>query len=83
MRASADDYRKPNTHSDRIVYSYNEFCAYLVIVNGASRRVWCFFTKSKEPPLHIICTFLKKFGRGNGCIRSDQGGELARSSDFR
>jgi hypothetical protein len=83
MRASSDDYKKPNKTTDRIVYSYDGFCMYLVIVDGASRRVWCFLTETKEPPLHILRAFLKKFGRDDGCIRSDQGGELARSSEFR
>ena len=39
-----------------------------------------FITKSKEPTLDIIDTFLDRFGhRNGGSIRSDQGGELARS----
>ncbi len=83
MRASADDYKKPNKSTDRIVYSYDGFCAYLAIVDGASRRVWCFLTKSKEPPIQILRAFMKKFGNGDGCVRLDQGGELARSSELK
>ncbi len=42
--------------------------------------MWVFLTKSKEPPLDIVNSFLKKFGHEDGgSIRSDQGGELARS----
>jgi hypothetical protein len=38
-----------------------------------------FLTKSKEPPLDIIDTFLDHFGhRNGGSIRSDQGDKLAR-----
>jgi hypothetical protein len=49
-------------------------------VDEASRYIWVYLTKSKEPPLHIIDTFLDRFGhRNGGSIRSDQGGELARS----
>ena len=36
----------------------------------------------KEPPIHIIRAFMKKFGNG-GIVRTDQGGELARSSEFK
>jgi hypothetical protein len=43
--------------------------------------MWVFLTKSKDPPLDIIDSFLKKFGHDNGgSIRSDQGGELAKST---
>ncbi len=40
-----------------------------------------FLTKSKDPPIDIIDKFLQKFGHADGgCIRTDQGGELAGSS---
>ena len=43
--------------------------------------MWVFLTKSKDPPLDIIDQFLWKFGHDDGrSIRSDQGGELAKSS---
>jgi hypothetical protein len=43
--------------------------------------MWVFLTKSKDPPLDIIDSFLKKFGHDDGgSIRSDQGGELAKST---
>ena len=83
LRASADDYRRPNKATDRIVLSYDGFCAYLLIVDGALRRVWSFLTESKEPPLSILRAFMKKFGLADGIIRTDQGGELARSDAFR
>jgi hypothetical protein len=82
MHASAANYKWPNKATDRIVLSYDGFCAYLAIVDVASRRVWCFLTPSKEPPLHILRAFMAKFGRSDGCIRTDQGGELARSDAF-
>jgi hypothetical protein len=37
MRASADDYQRPNKYTDRIVLSYDGYCAYLLIVNSATR----------------------------------------------
>ncbi len=42
-----------------------------------------FPTKSKEPPLDILQSFMTKFGIGNGVVRTDQGGELACSASFR
>ncbi len=78
MRASSSDYTKPNKTLDRVVDSWDGFSSYLLIVDEASRYIWVFLTKSKEPPLEIIDTFLDRFGhRNGGSIRSDQGGELA------
>ncbi len=78
MCASADDYKQPNKATDCIVLSYNGFSVYLAFVDGASRHV----TALKEPLLHILCTFMSKFGCGNGMIRLNQGSELAQSGAF-
>ena len=83
MRASTSDYKRPNKHTTRVVTSYNGYSSHLIIVDSASRRVWAFLTKTKEPPLDILSAFMKKFGIGNGVIRTDQGGELARSATYR
>ena len=83
MRASNEDYKQPNKLSDRVILSYDGYSSYQLIVDGASRRVWAFLTKTKEPPIHIIRAFMKKFGNGGGIVRTDQGGELARSSEFK
>ncbi len=49
-------------------------------LDEASRFMWVFLTKSKEPPLDIINSFLRKFGHEEGgSISSDQGGDLAKS----
>ncbi len=57
--------------------------AYLLIVDEASRYVWIFLTNSKSPPINIIEEFLTSHGHEEGgCIRTDQGGELAGSSKF-
>jgi len=37
LRASTDDYTRPNKDTDRIVLSNDEHCAYLLIVDSASR----------------------------------------------
>ncbi len=83
IRSSADDYKRPNKQTDRVVLSYDGHSAYLLIFDSASRRVWCFLTKSKEPPLAILRAFMLKYGTGNGLIRMDQGGELTWSKAFR
>ena len=83
MRASSLDYTKPNTKLDRVVDLWDGYSSYLLIVDEASQYIWVFLTKTKEPPLDIIDTILDRFGHKNGgSIRSDQGGELARSFAF-
>ena len=83
MRASSSDYSIPNKKLDRVVTSWDGYSSYLLIVDEASRYIWVFLTKSKEPLLEIIDTFLDRFGhKHGGSLRSDQGGELARSHAF-
>jgi hypothetical protein len=83
MRSSTSDYAKPNKLTNRIVLSYDGYSSYLLIVDGSSRRTWVFLTKTKEPPIHIVRAFMKKFGAGGGLVKTDQGGELARSAAFK
>ena len=84
LRASTDDYSRPDKEKDRVVLSYDGFNSYLLAVDEISKYVWVFLTKSKEPPIDIIKLFLTKHGhKDGGLIRTDQGGELARSSAFR
>ena len=81
MQASSSDYRKPNPKTDHVVQSWDGYSSYLLIVDEASRFMWVFLTKSKDPPLDIVDSFLKKLGHDNGgSIRFDQGGELAKST---
>ena len=80
MRASSLDYRNPTPKTDRVVQSWDGYWSYLLIVDEASRFMWVFLTKSKEPLLDIINSFLRKFGHEDGgSIRSDQGSNLAKS----
>ena len=80
MRASTSNFSKPNKKDDRVVLSYDGFSSYLLIVDEASRFVWVFLTSTKEPPMDIVDAFLSRFGHTHGgSIRTDQGGELARS----
>jgi hypothetical protein len=83
MRASSHDYRRPNKATDQIVQSYNGYSAYLIIIDSASRQVWAFLMATKAPPIAIMRAFLMKFGLVKGVIRTNQGGKLARSKEFR
>ena len=66
MRASTTDYAKPFKTSDRVIHSWDGYLSYLLIVDEASRYIWVFLTKTKEPPLDIIDTFLARFGHFDG-----------------
>ena len=65
--------------------SIRKFTCALVIVDAKVRKMWTFNTPGKRPPLATIRYFLeqlKQTGRQVLNIRTDLGGELARSSEF-
>jgi hypothetical protein len=66
-----------------MIVSYDGYSAYLVIVDGASRRVWVFLTTSKNLLIDILRAFMKRFASKLGLVRTDQGGELAQCAEFR
>ena len=83
MRSSTSDYTRPNRSTDRVVSSYDGYSSYLLVIDEASRCAWVFLTKSKDPPIDIVRAFLTLHGHSDGgCVRTDQGGELASSSAF-
>ena len=83
MRASTSDYARPNWSMDRVVSSYDGYTSYLLVIDEASRMAWVFLTKSKDPPIDIVRAFLTLHGHSDGgCVRTDQGGELASSGEF-
>jgi hypothetical protein len=83
MWASASDYSKQDKLKDRVVYSYNGFSSYLLIVDETTRYIWVFLTSCKDPPLDIVAEFLQQHGhKDGGCIWTNQGGELAPSLEF-
>ncbi len=83
MRASTSDYSHREKTRGWVVLSYDGFLAYLLIINKALHYIWVFLTNSKSPPLDIIEEFLTQHGHEEGgCIRTDQGGKLAGSSNF-
>jgi hypothetical protein len=83
MQASSPEYRGQTKLRDRVISSWDGYSSYLLIVNEASWYIWVFHTKSKDPPIDIVETFLGRFiHEDGGVLRMDQGGELARSFDF-
>lgn len=68
-----------------IIESREGYVVYLQIVDDYSRQVWIYPTKTKEPPIITVDLFLQWFGLQDGThhyIRTDQGGELARSAPY-
>ncbi len=83
MRALALNYTRPDKSKDRVVWSYDGYSSYLLVVDEASRMAWIFLTASKEPPINIVQAFLAQHGHvDGGCVRTDQGGKLAQSPAF-
>jgi hypothetical protein len=81
--SSTSDYSRPSTSTDRVVFSYDGYSSYLIVIDEASRYIWIFLTASKDPPITIVWEFLTHHGHEEGgCIRTDQGGELARNHSF-
>ena len=76
MRAKAD-------HTS--IRSHDGYHCYLLIVDYYTRYYWAFLSKNKHPPTQTIQHFLKSYGTNNvnKVIRTDQGGELAKSALFR
>jgi hypothetical protein len=83
MRASAEDFSKASKSKDCIVYSYDGYTLYLLIVDKTSHYIRVFLTSSKDPPLDLVSAFLRLHGHvDGGLVRTDQGGELAWSHAF-
>ena len=73
------------TTDNRMVRSHDGYSSYILIVDHATRYMWVFLTKNKCPPIHLIDRFLRTYGLKDDTVkivRTDQGGELARSSAF-
>jgi hypothetical protein len=84
IRASNEDYSRPTISKDRVVESYDGYTSYLLIVDETSKYSWIFLTKSKDPPIELTKLFMKEYANAEGDkIRCDQGGELAKSKEWR
>ena len=68
-----------------LIRSHDGYNCYLLIVDLFTRYLWIFLSKNKHPPLQTVKQFLRTYGlkKGVRIIRTDQGGELARSTLFR
>jgi hypothetical protein len=78
MRTSAANYSQASKSKDCVVYSYDGFTSYLLILDEALQFIWVFLTLSKDPPLDLVSEFLHQHGHEDGgCVRTDQGGKLA------
>ena len=79
------DYKHTN-EKGKIVTSRDGYNSYLIIVDAYTRYTWIFLSASKQPPLTIVRQFLQRYGIKEGTfrqVRCDQGGELAKSKQFR
>ena len=71
--------------NQQIITSHDGYKCYLLIVDLFTRYLWVFLSKNKHPPIKVMKQFLRTYGNKEGTriIRTDQGGELARSALFR
>ena len=70
---------------NKIIRSHEGYNCYLLIIDFHTRYTWVFLSKNKVPPIRTISHFLRTYGNTDGVriIRTDQGGELARSATFK
>ena len=66
MRALTANFSQPHKGTDWVVWSYDGYSSYLLIINKASQYVWVFLTASKDPPLDLITEFLQQHGHEDG-----------------
>ena len=79
-------FMRAQTDNKKIsVRSHDGYNSYLLLVDYYTRYTWVFLTKNKSPPINTVTKFLNTYGNKDGIriIRTDQGGELARSSAFK
>ena len=81
MRGSS--YKK-KTETGSTITSIDGYNSYLLIIEKSSRFIWIFLTSSKHPPIQAAKSVLEKFKSDvkHRTVRTDQGGELAKSKDF-
>ena len=68
-----------------LITSKQGYNCYLLIADEFSRHLWIFLFADKKPPIATVTSFLNTHGNKAGLrrVRTDQGGELAKSSTFR
>ncbi len=76
----------PKDEEGRTITSLDGYRSYLLIIDRKTRYTWVFLTKSKKPPLETVDKFLSEHGHPtahNRTVRTDKGGELWGSQQFR
>ena len=71
--------------SGKTITSVDGYNSYLLIIERKSRFIWIFLSGSKIPPIHAAESVLENFKstHKHQTVRTDQGGKLGQSSDFR
>ena len=71
----------------KLITSIDGFRSYLIVVDMVTRYKWVFLTTTKSPPLKEVDSILRKFKHSvvnvHATVRTDQGGELGKSTKFR
>ena len=68
------------------VVSSGGYNSYLLIKDLKTKYRWLLLTKNKQPPIELLRTFMRKYNcktSANKWIRTDRGGELNGSEEFR
>lgn len=74
---------RKTTKTQTAQLSHDGYSAYLLIVDAATRYIFCFPLKSKSPPLALIDRFLSKNGRAKrSVISTNPDGLLNKSTSF-
>ncbi len=68
----------------KLVTSIDNYRSYLLVIDKASRYIWIFLTKTKNPPISQVEGLLSKFKNlyPDASITTDQGKELGKSKAF-
>jgi len=77
---------KTKNEEGRIITSRDGFNSYLIIVDSYSSYTWVMLSRTKDPPIQFVRKFLDTH-KDRNCpvirVRTDQGGELWASSEFK
>jgi dUTP pyrophosphatase len=69
----------------RLITSLDGYRAYFLIIDRKSRYIWIMLAKTKKPPILFLQKFFSTHGLKSGrrIVRTDKGGELWGSYEFR
>ena len=69
----------------RLITSFDGYRAYFLIIDRKSRYIWIMLAKTKQPPISFLKKFFSIHGLQSGrrLVRTDKGGELWGSYEFR